>query len=102
VKVMLAHHQRDGMMIQRFLREARLASRFDHPFAAHIYEFGAEEDGLLWIAMERVHGVTLSQWIAERGPIPLGSSARSSTGSPRWSTARTSGASSTATSSRRT
>ena len=72
VKVMLAHHQRDGMMIQRFLREARLASRFDHPFAAHIYEFGAEEDGLLWIAMERVHGVTLSQWIAERGPIPLG------------------------------
>jgi len=47
--------------VDRFLREAQLASRLDHPYAAHIYAFGAEPDGLLWIAMERVRGTSLAQ-----------------------------------------
>jgi WD40 repeat protein/serine/threonine protein kinase len=57
---------------QRFLREAQLASRFEHPFAAHIYAFGVDEDeNLLWIAMELVQGLTLSSWIEQHGPMPL-------------------------------
>ena len=49
----------------RFLREAQLASRLDHPFAAHVYAFGIEpDDGLVWIAMEMVHGTTLDRWLA--------------------------------------
>jgi serine/threonine protein kinase len=60
-------------MVQRFLREARLASRLDHPYAAHVYAFGIEEqDGLLWIAMERVRGVTLAAWLTTHGPMPPG------------------------------
>jgi serine/threonine protein kinase/WD40 repeat protein len=62
IKVLRARHgASDGASdrVQRFLREARLASRLDHPFAAHIYAFGAEPDGLLWIAMELVRGTTL-------------------------------------------
>jgi WD40 repeat protein len=55
----------------RFLREARLASHFDHPYAAHVYAFGAEPDGLLWIAMELVRGVPLDRLVAEQGPLPL-------------------------------
>jgi serine/threonine-protein kinase len=59
-------------MVQRFLREARLASRLDHPYAAHVYAFGIEEqDKLLWIAMERVQGITLAQWLKMHGPMPL-------------------------------
>ena len=54
----------------RFLREAQLASRLDHPFAAHVYAFGAESD-LLWIAFERVHGTPLDEFLAMRGPLPL-------------------------------
>jgi hypothetical protein len=54
VKVLHARHQESEALIQRFLREAQLASRLDHPYAAHIYAFGAEPDGLLWIAMEYV------------------------------------------------
>jgi len=58
--------------LQRFLREAQLASRLDHPYAAHIYAFGVDEkQGLLWIAMELVHGITLRNWIRDRGPMPL-------------------------------
>src|SRR5262252_1243276 len=56
--------------VERFLREAKLASRLDHPYAAHIYAFGAETDGLLWIAMEHVRGATLDELVARRGPIP--------------------------------
>lgn len=64
--------KKDDVAEQRFLREAQLASRFDHPFAAHIYAFGVDEDeGLLWIAMELVQGLTLSSWIKERGPMSL-------------------------------
>jgi WD40 repeat protein len=54
------------------LREAQLASRLDHPYAAHVYAFGAEEaDGLLWIAMELVEGITLRRWLRDHGPMPL-------------------------------
>ena len=56
--------------VERFLREAKLASRLDHPYAAHVYAFGAEPDGVLWIAMEHVRGVTLDELIAKRGSIP--------------------------------
>src|ERR1041384_8334101 len=59
VKVLRKH---DDVAEQRFLQEARLASRFDHPFAAHVYAFGVDEDeDLLWIAMELVQGVTLAE-----------------------------------------
>ncbi len=57
--------------VQRFLSEARLASRLDHPFAAHVYAFGAEADGLLWIAMELVRGTPLDVMLTEQGPLPI-------------------------------
>src|SRR5690349_9538654 len=44
---------------ERFVREARLASQLQHPFSAHVYAFGVEDDGMRWIAMELVRGVTL-------------------------------------------
>ena len=49
--------------VDRFLQEARLASRLDHPYAAHVYAFGAEPDGLLWIAMELVRGTPLDRLV---------------------------------------
>ncbi|HMG57960.1 MAG TPA: serine/threonine-protein kinase, partial [Kofleriaceae bacterium] len=62
----------DDTAEQRFLQEAQLASRFDHPFAAHIYAFGVDEDeDLLWIAMELVQGITLAAWLEQHGPMPF-------------------------------
>lgn len=54
----------------RFLREVRIASRFDHPFAAHVYGFGAESDGTLWIAMELVRGTALDVLVKQQA-LPL-------------------------------
>jgi serine/threonine-protein kinase len=72
VKVLHQRLRASEVVLQRFLREARLASRIDHPYAAHVYAFGVEpEDGLAWIAMEFVHGTSLERWLTERGPLSL-------------------------------
>jgi serine/threonine protein kinase/WD40 repeat protein len=71
IKVMHMHHRSSKTLIQRFLREARLASKLDHPYAAHVYSFGVEHDGLLWIAMEYVRGKTLHELLREHGPMSL-------------------------------
>jgi tRNA A-37 threonylcarbamoyl transferase component Bud32 len=70
IKVLRRDVHTGPIRIDRFLREAKLASRLDHPYAAHVYAFGAEPDGTLWIAMEHVRGATLDELVARRGPIP--------------------------------
>jgi WD40 repeat protein/serine/threonine protein kinase len=54
---------------ERFNEEAQLASRLDHPYAAHIYAFGIEPDGLMWIAMELVKGTPLNEYIRQCGAM---------------------------------
>jgi serine/threonine-protein kinase len=72
VKVLHQRLRGSEVVFQRFMREARVASRLDHPYAAHVYAFGVEpDDGLAWIAMELVHGTSLARWLGERGPLPL-------------------------------
>jgi WD40 repeat protein/tRNA A-37 threonylcarbamoyl transferase component Bud32 len=71
IKVLHERHRDRPGTIQRFLREARLASRLDHPYAAHVYAFGAEPTGVLWIAMEYVRGTPLDRWLAMHGAMAL-------------------------------
>jgi WD40 repeat protein/serine/threonine protein kinase len=72
LKVMhLGHDDDEEERVRRFLREAKLASQLDHPYAAHVYAFGAERDGLLWIAMELVRGTPLSELLEVQGPLSL-------------------------------
>src|SRR6266699_6629412 len=62
VKVLHQKLRRNDVVLQRFMREAQLASRLDHPYAAHVYAFGIEpDDGLFWIAMEMVQGTALAR-----------------------------------------
>ena len=56
--------------VERFLQEARLASRLEHPYAAHVYAFGVENDGLMW----------LPRWSSCAAP-----SSAASSSSARWS-----------------
>ncbi len=71
VKVLHTKHRKSEDIIKRFKREAYLASRLEHPYMAHIYSFGAEPGGLLWIAMEMVAGTPLDQWLKSNGAMPL-------------------------------
>ncbi len=70
VKILHASLAHDASSHLRFLREAHIASSLDHPYAAHIYAFGSEPDGVRWIAMELVRGTPLSERL-KAGPMPL-------------------------------
>jgi WD40 repeat protein/serine/threonine protein kinase len=70
VKVMTEAQQCADHAERRFLREAQLASQLRHPNAAHVYDFGiADEDGLMWLAMEFVDGVNFAEWLEAHGPM---------------------------------
>jgi serine/threonine protein kinase len=64
----LAQHDEVG---RRFALEAHLAAHFDHRYAAHVYAFGLEPDGVMWIAMELVKGTPLGELIDRSGPLGL-------------------------------
>src|SRR5450432_3321732 len=57
LKVLLDEKASTGSYAVRFRREAKAASRLNHPNSIQIIDFGEEPDGLLYIAMEYLDGV---------------------------------------------
>src|SRR5713226_2063011 len=53
---------------QRFAREARSAARLRHPHIVTIFDVG-EDNGRPFMAMEYVHGKTVSELIRGRAPL---------------------------------
>jgi serine/threonine-protein kinase len=74
VAVKILHHDlmTDETVVKRFEREARSASRLDHPNLVRIIDFGRDpETGVLFIAMELLSGRDLGQAAAQDSPMPL-------------------------------
>ena len=55
---------------ERFYREAQVSGTLNHPNIVGIYDIG-EEQGMPYIAMEYVEGWTLSEVMAEHGPMAI-------------------------------
>jgi serine/threonine-protein kinase len=53
---------------ERFMRESRYASGLDHPHIVKVREVG-ESDGLLYLAMDYIHGMDLTTLLALEGPL---------------------------------
>ncbi len=70
IKVLHRELAVDGLFAERFRREARAASRLDHPNSIRVFDFGQEPDGLLYLAMEYVEGRDLFALLSEHGPLP--------------------------------
>src|SRR2546430_8075171 len=70
IKVLHGEHAHDATFVARFQREAKAASRLNHPNSMRVIDFGAEPDGLLYIAMEYLHGRTLHRLLREEWPLP--------------------------------
>ena len=60
----------DDRTVARFKREAKAASRLNHPNSISILDFGQAEDGALFIAMEFVPGQDLHTVLSKEGPLP--------------------------------
>ena len=70
IKVLKRRVMRDAATIQRFVQEAKAASRIGHPNIVDVTDFGKTPDGLTYSVMEYVEGTTLAQLNDEGGPLP--------------------------------
>src|ERR1043166_9532526 len=62
LKILPAEVAANRDRMERFVREAKAAAALNHPNIAHIYEIG-EDEGVNFIAMEFVDGITLREMI---------------------------------------
>ncbi|HEY4057814.1 MAG TPA: serine/threonine-protein kinase [Kofleriaceae bacterium] len=71
VKVVNPRLINDAEATKRFLREAKVASRFNHPNAVGVLDFGQTDDGLFFLAMELLEGKTLDTVLRDDGRFSL-------------------------------
>ncbi len=69
VKVLNQRFIGDETAQQRFRREARASGRVQHPNAVTVNDFGATDDGWLYIVMELLEGQTLRDLLAREAPL---------------------------------
>jgi serine/threonine protein kinase len=65
IKLLQGRYADNPRVVEMFLDEARLAAKLNHPSIVHVYDV-AEDDGVKYIAMEHIHGETLTD-IIRRG-----------------------------------
>ncbi len=70
VKVIREEHAEDAVLRRRFLNEAALVDRLDHPNIVKVIERG-ETNRQLFMAMEFLEGTTLAALVARRETLPL-------------------------------
>ncbi|GAA3737402.1 serine/threonine protein kinase PkaE [Salinactinospora qingdaonensis] len=61
----------DERLVRRFMREARVTARLQHPGVPAVFDVGAHEERP-FLVMERINGVSVSGLLAERGALPVG------------------------------
>ena len=69
IKVLNPSRPADGAFAARFKREAKAASRMDHPNSMRVIDFGEDEGGILYIAMEFLQGRDLLHVLREDYPL---------------------------------
>jgi Protein kinase domain/zinc-ribbon domain len=69
LKVLHPQMAKDPQVVGRFRREAQAASVLRSPHTVQIYDFDQTPEGVLYLAMELLHGVSLHSEMA-RGPLP--------------------------------
>jgi eukaryotic-like serine/threonine-protein kinase len=70
LKVLRDQAWRSEEAVRRFTLEARAASALKHPNTIRIFDFGASDDGVLFIAMELLEGLDLDALVKAFGPLP--------------------------------
>jgi serine/threonine-protein kinase len=71
LKVLRSEVRDDPSLLERFKQETKLARKITHRNVLRTHDF-AEVDGISYISMEYLEGVTLKDLIRNRGALPIG------------------------------
>jgi serine/threonine protein kinase len=69
IKILRTEFTNDEEFVKRFRVEAQAAASLSHPNIVSIYDVG-NENGIHYIVMEYVDGITLKEYIFEKGVLP--------------------------------
>ena len=70
VKVLLPRYAFEPKFRERFLREAKAASKVRHPNVVQILDFGDTPGGSVYFVMEFLEGQDLATVLRQAGPLP--------------------------------
>lgn len=70
IKVLKSEYRDDRNFIRKFREEAQAAACLAHPNIVNVYDVG-EENGIYYIVMELVEGITLKNYIDRKGKLTI-------------------------------
>ncbi|MBQ2984826.1 MAG: serine/threonine protein kinase, partial [Clostridia bacterium] len=70
IKMLKDEHKEDMEFLRRFEREASAVISLSHPNIVQSYDAGTDQNGVSYIVLEYVEGMTLKEYIKVRGCIP--------------------------------
>lgn len=72
IKLLLSHGDNNPIDIMRFQQEAKAASRLEHPNIVKVHDFSITDDGVPYLVMSYLEGISLSDTIKAEGGLSLG------------------------------
>lgn len=70
IKVLKKEYSKDKNFVSKFRVEAQSAASLIHPNIVNVYDVG-EDDGLYYIVMELIEGITLKNYIQKKGRLSV-------------------------------
>lgn len=70
VALKILHDRPSEAVARRFEREAEALRALSSPHTVRVLDFGASDDGVRFLAMERLVGIDLERLVREGGPMP--------------------------------
>lgn len=70
IKVLKSEFSEDTGFVSKFRVEAQSAAGLTHPNIVNVYDVG-EDNGIYYIVMELIEGITLKKYIEKKGKLPV-------------------------------
>src|SRR5262245_57463551 len=67
LKLLLKETSEDPQIARRFIQEYRILATLEQPNIVKVFDGDKLEDGTAYLAMERLEGITLGEWLRQRG-----------------------------------
>jgi eukaryotic-like serine/threonine-protein kinase len=71
LKLLHPHLAQGSSAVSRFLREARAAGSLENPHIAAVVDFATTTDGVPFLVMEYLEGISVGQLLANEGALPV-------------------------------